>query len=86
MRAKFKNGTMTIAREHLDAGGYTARGAYFGVGQPLFRVDVEFDDSGEMIHGHVRAPGARVLSYALAPLSLVSEFEHAFSHGIIFRK
>jgi hypothetical protein len=85
MRAKFKTGTMTIAREHLDAGGYTARGAYFGVGQPLFRVDVEFDD-GEMVYGHVRAPGARVLSYALASFSLASEFNRAFSHGIVFRK
>lgn len=85
MRAKFKTGTMTIAREHLDAGGYTRQGAYFGTGLPLFRVDIEFDD-GEMTHGHVRAPGARVLSYVLRWYSLPSEFMHAFSHGITFRK
>lgn len=40
-----------LSRVRLDRQGYDSRGAYFGVGKPLYRY---VDDSGQL-HGYVRA-------------------------------
>jgi len=45
------SGKLYLERIRLNRGGYTSRGQYFGVGQPLYRVT---DEEGSIDH-HIRA-------------------------------
>lgn len=43
-------GKISVRRERLNSGGYTADGTYFGVGSPLYFVQ---DEDGHCLpHGH----------------------------------
>jgi hypothetical protein len=44
-----------LAREYLNRQGYTSRGQYFGVGEPLYVYEAGDTRGGFIKHGHVRA-------------------------------
>ena len=43
-----------LERLRLNAGGYTARGQYFGVGQPLYQYRLELPDTFTAHHRYSR--------------------------------
>jgi len=49
---------INIRREHLNRGGYTRSGRYFGTGVPLFQI--EDDESGRMLYIRARDRAAAV--------------------------
>lgn len=57
-QVKHKDGTLiTWERERLDRGGYTSGGRYFGIGAPLYRVEV--DDGQTWREYYIRASGQK---------------------------
>lgn len=71
-------GAIRIVREHLDAGGYTRHGQYFGLGPKLYLIVTDEDQI------HVRAPGAYALARWCRKLVSEDQLRAAKWHGIEF--